>query len=166
MTVLLLLDEMFSPGIAAELRQLDHDVLAVADRPDLRSKPDEEIFSWATAQKRWLLTENVKDFRQILLRALQAGQPGAGVLFTSSRTFPRSRKNPGPLVRALDAWLTAGPPAPPVMEAWLAETTLPARLASGIQPSSAPPAGSSGCSSAGSKSSGHIDIPGASGLPS
>jgi predicted nuclease of predicted toxin-antitoxin system len=128
-TALLLLDEMFSPGIAAELRQLGHDVLAVADRPDLRSKPDEEIFAWATAQKRWLLTENVKDFRPILLRALQAGPPGAGVLFTSSRTFPRSRKNPGPLVRALDAWLTAGPPAPPVMEAWLAETTLPARSA-------------------------------------
>src|ERR1700733_3636702 len=119
---------MFSPGIAAELRQLGHDVLAVADRPDLRSKPDEEVFAWATANKRWLLTENVKDFRPILLRAMQAGQPGAGVLFTSSRTFPRSRKNPGPQVRALDAWLSAGPPAPPVMEAWLAETALPASL--------------------------------------
>ena len=124
-TALLLLDEMFSPGIAAELRQLGHDVLAVADRPDLRSKPDEEIFAWATAQKRWLLTENVKDFRPILLRALQAGPPGAGVLFTSSRTFPRSRKNPGPLVRALDGWLTAGPPAPPILEAWLVASTLP-----------------------------------------
>jgi predicted nuclease of predicted toxin-antitoxin system len=125
MTAPLLLDEMFSPGIAAELRQLGHDVLAVADRPDLRSKSDEEVFAWATAQKRWLLTENVKDFRPILLRALQAGQPSAGVLFTSSRTFPRSRKNPGPLVRALDGWLTAGPPAPPILEAWLVASTLP-----------------------------------------
>jgi len=95
--------------------------------PDLRSKSDEEVFAWAAVQKRWLRTENVKDFRPILLRALQAGQPGAGVLFTSSRTFPRSRKNPGPLVRALDAWLTGGPPAPPVMEAWLKETALPVR---------------------------------------
>jgi predicted nuclease of predicted toxin-antitoxin system len=115
----LLLDEMFSPAIAADLRQLGHDVIAVADRPDLRSKSDEEIFAWASAEKRWPLTENVKDFRPIMLRALSAGAPGCGLLFTSSRAFPRSRKNPGSLIRALDAWLIAGPPAPPVTESWL-----------------------------------------------
>ena len=115
----LLLDEMFSPAIAADLRQFGHDVIAVADRPDLRSKSDEEIFAWASAEKRWLLTENVKDFRPIMLRALSAGAPGCGLLFTSSRAFPRSRKNPGSLIRALDAWLTTGPPAPPVTESWL-----------------------------------------------
>jgi predicted nuclease of predicted toxin-antitoxin system len=115
----LLLDEMFSPAIAAELRALGHDVIAVADQPDLRSKSDAEIFAWASAEKRWLLTENVKDFRPIMLRALPAGAPGCGLLFTSSRAFPRSRKNPGSLIRALDAWLTAGPPPPPVTESWL-----------------------------------------------
>jgi Domain of unknown function (DUF5615) len=93
--------------------------MAVADRPDLRSKLDEEIFAWASAEKRWLLTENVKDFRPIMLRALSAGAPGSGLLFTSSRAFPRSRKNPGSLIRALDAWLTTGPLAPPVTESWL-----------------------------------------------
>ena len=31
----------------------------------------------------------------------------------------RSRKNPGPLINALHAWLTDGPPAPPVTESWL-----------------------------------------------
>ena len=115
----LLLDEMFSPAIAADLRQLGHDVIAVADRPGLRSKSDEEIFAWASAEKRWLLIENVKDFRPIMLRTLSAGAPGCGLLFTSSRAFPRSRKNPGSLIRALDAWLTTGPPAPPVTESWL-----------------------------------------------
>ena len=93
----LLLDEMFSPAIAAELRALGHDVIAVADRPDLRSKSDEEIFAWASAEKRWLLTENVKDLRPVMLRALPAGAPGCGLSFTSSRAFPRSRKNPGSL---------------------------------------------------------------------
>jgi hypothetical protein len=116
----LLLDEMFSPAIAAELGKLGHDVIAVADRPDLCSKSDEDIFAWASTQKRWLLTENVKDFRPIMLRALQAGpSSGCGLLFTSSRTFPRSRKNSGSLIRALDAWLTAGPPPPPATESWL-----------------------------------------------
>ena len=117
--VRLLLDEMFSPAIAAELRGLGHDVIAVADRPDLRSKSDEEVFAWASAELRWLLTENVKDFRPIMLRALPAGPPGCGLLYTSSRAFPRSRKNPGPLIMALHAWLTARPPAPPVTESWL-----------------------------------------------
>ena len=91
--VTLLLDEMFSPAVAAELRALGHDVIAVADRPDLRSKSDEEVFAWANAEKRWLLTENVKDFRPIMLRALQAGPPGCGLLFTSSRAFPRTPLN-------------------------------------------------------------------------
>jgi predicted nuclease of predicted toxin-antitoxin system len=115
----LLLDEMFSPALAAELSKLGHDATAVADQPDLRSKSDEEIFAWASTQQRWLLTENVKDFRLIMLRALQAGPLGCGLLFTSRRTFARSRKNSGSLIRALDAWLTAGPPAPPLTESWL-----------------------------------------------
>jgi hypothetical protein len=110
---------MFSPAIAAELRALGHDVIAVADQPELRSKSDEEVFAWASAQGRWLLTENVKDFRPIMLRALSAAPPGCGLLVTSSRAFPRSRKNPGALIRALHTWLTAGPPAPPVVESWL-----------------------------------------------
>jgi hypothetical protein len=66
-----------------------------------------------------LLTENVKDFRPITLRALQAGPLGCGLLFTSSQAFPRSSKYSGSLTRALDAWLTAGPPASPVTESWL-----------------------------------------------
>ena len=77
----------------------------------MRAKFDEEIFAWASAERRWLLTENVKDFRPIMLRALSAGLPGCGLLFTSSRAFPGSRKNPGPLINALHAWLTEGPPS-------------------------------------------------------
>ena len=114
--VRLLLDEMFSAAIAAGLRERGHDLIAVADRPDLRAKSDEEKFAWASAEARWLLTENVKDFRPIMLRALPGGPPGCGLLFTSGRAFPRSRKNPGPLINALHAWLTAGPP---VTESWL-----------------------------------------------
>jgi Domain of unknown function (DUF5615) len=106
-------------GGSAGLCERGHDVIAVADRPDLRAKADEEIFAWASAERRWLLTKNVKDFSPIMLRALPGGPSGCGLLFTSSRSFPRSRKNPGPLIDALHAWLAAGPPAPPVMESWL-----------------------------------------------
>jgi hypothetical protein len=70
-------------------------VIAIADQPELRFKSGEEVFAWACADKRRVLTENVKDFRPILLLARQSGMPVRGLLFTSSRTFHRSRKSPG-----------------------------------------------------------------------
>lgn len=81
---------------------------AVAERVDLRSI-DDELFAWAVTGNRWLLTENVRDYHPILLRAMQAGGAITGLRFTSSRTFPRSRQNPGPLIEALHRWLSTGP---------------------------------------------------------
>jgi len=117
--VRLVMDEMVSPRIAAALRDQGDDVIAVAERGELRAMNDEEVFAWANAQRRWLLTENVKEFRPILLRALQADTPVTGILFTSGRSFPRSRKNPGPLIQAIHAWLVSGPPESPLTEDWL-----------------------------------------------
>jgi hypothetical protein len=115
----LLLDEMFSPVVAETLRVHGHRVVALVERPEMRAMPDEEVFAWAAARRCWLLTENVKDFQPIKLRTVQAQAPIAGLLFTSSRTFPRSRQQVGPLVDALDAWLTKGAPEPPIIEDWL-----------------------------------------------
>lgn len=113
------LDEMFFPTIAAALRDLGHDVVAVAERGELRAMNDEEVFAWAISQGRWLVTENVKDFRPILQRALQADTITNGIVYTSNRSFPRSRKNPGPLIQALHAWMLDGPPEVPLTEDWL-----------------------------------------------
>lgn len=115
----LVLDEMFSPTIVATLRDRGHVVISIAEGVDLRAMTDPEVFAWAATEKTWLLTENVKDFRPIALRTMQAGGAAPGLLFTSSRTFPRSRKNLGSLIDALHAWLLAGPPAPPIIEDWL-----------------------------------------------
>jgi predicted nuclease of predicted toxin-antitoxin system len=115
----LLLDEMFSPVIAAALRDLGHDVTAIAENPALRALIDEEVFALASPRGQWLLTENVKDFQPILQQARPAGTPAACLLLTSSRAFPRSRKNPGPLISAIQAWLEAGPPPSPITEDWL-----------------------------------------------
>ena len=114
----LVLDGMFSPAVAAALRDLGQDVIAVAERGELRVLSDDDVFAWAISQGRWLLTENVKDFRPILLRALQAGTATTGILYTS-RAFPRSRKNPGPLIQAIHAWMLKGPPEAPLTEDWL-----------------------------------------------
>jgi hypothetical protein len=65
------------------------------------------------------MTENVKDFRRLLVRAQQSGGPTAAVLFTSSRLFPRVRRNPGPLIAALDTWLHSADMATQMDEDWL-----------------------------------------------
>lgn len=117
--VRLLLDEMHAPVVAATLRERGHDVIAVADDPELRAFSDEEILRFATGAGRRVVTENVKDFRRLLLRADEAGDQVPGLLFTSSRTFPRTRRNPGPLIEALDAWLRAPDVTERPVEDWL-----------------------------------------------
>jgi hypothetical protein len=103
--VAVLLDEMHAPVVAQALRDRGHDVIAVAENPDLRAFTDDELFAWAADRGRRIVTENVKDYRRLLLRSEESGQHTAGLLLTSSHTFPRSRRNPGPLIEALDSWL-------------------------------------------------------------
>ena len=101
----LLLDEMFPGRLADRLRQRGHNVIAITDDPELRALSDADVYSWAAAHRRRILTENVKDFRPLLLQALEAGGPCAALLLSSSRTFPRSRRSPGPLEFDIHAWL-------------------------------------------------------------
>ena len=110
----LLLDETFAPQIAEELRRRGHDVIALVADPELRALSDAEVYAWAGDRSRRVVTENVKDFRPLV--GVGAGQ---GVLFASSRSFTRSRRNPGPLVDALDHWLVAAAAAPRPVEDWL-----------------------------------------------
>jgi hypothetical protein len=117
--VALLLDEMHAPVVAQALRDRGHDVMSVAENPDLRALTDDELFAWAAERGRRLVTENVKDYRRLLLRSEESGQLTAGLLLTSSRTFPRSRRNPGPLVEALDSWLCRPDAAQRPAEDWL-----------------------------------------------
>ncbi len=115
----LLLDEMHAPVVARALRERGHDVIAVADQADLRALSDEELFGWAGQADRRIVTENVKDFRPLLYRTEESGQGPTPLLFTSSRTFPRSRRNPGPLIDALAARLDSATDARRPAEDWL-----------------------------------------------
>lgn len=58
--VRLLLDEMFSPRIADELRRRGHDVVAMVADPELRALSDAAVYAWAAEQDRRVVTENVK----------------------------------------------------------------------------------------------------------
>lgn len=115
----LILDEMFPSALAAALRPEGHDVVAVCERQELRALSDTELFEWAASARRRIVTENVKDFRPLLARAQGSEGSPAQLLLTSSRTFPRSRRNPAPLLDALRGWLveSAQPDCP--AEDWL-----------------------------------------------
>ncbi|MDA0269563.1 MAG: DUF5615 family PIN-like protein [Chloroflexi bacterium] len=98
----LLLDEMWPPSIARTLRERGHDVIAVAERDDLRSQPDEYIFAAAQVEGRVIVTENVADFRRLAEEFVRLGRTHPGLIYTTNRQFPRAdARTPGSLNRAL-----------------------------------------------------------------
>jgi hypothetical protein len=107
--VKLLLDEHYSPQIAEQLRRRGHDVVAVAERDDLRGATDRALWDRAAGEGRGLVTENVADVMPLVRAASAAGESFAGVVFTSSRSLPRSRQTIGTYVELLDRLLRERP---------------------------------------------------------
>jgi hypothetical protein len=105
--VRLLLDEHYAPEVASALRDRGHDVIAVAERQDLRRKIDIDILMAAALDGRVVVTEDAKDFMPIGLRRLPSREPHSGIVLVSPHAFPRSRNGFGLLIRALDALLIA-----------------------------------------------------------
>lgn len=101
----LLLDEMYPPRLAEELRRRGHDVVAVEERPDLKGMEDEPLLIAATSEDRVLVSENVADFPEIVATLGAERRSHSGVILVASRTFPRTERGFGQLVRALDAHL-------------------------------------------------------------
>jgi predicted nuclease of predicted toxin-antitoxin system len=85
----LLLDEMWPPSVAIQLRARGHDVVAVAERGDLRGRADPEIFAAAQLEVRAVVTEDRGGFRPLARAALQSGGSHEGLILTSTRAFPR-----------------------------------------------------------------------------
>lgn len=105
-TVRLLLDEHYPASVADQLRAAGHDVVAVVADVEMRAQPDAEIFRRAAAAGRRIVTENVKDFRPLLLRAHANGDPVAPLLLVSPLRFPRGTgRRDAAIRRALRAWL-------------------------------------------------------------
>jgi hypothetical protein len=60
--VRLLLDEMFSPEIARQLRLRGHDVVAVLEQLELVRLLDPDVFEAAQTEQRTVVTENALIF--------------------------------------------------------------------------------------------------------
>lgn len=101
----LLLDEHYSPTIASELRERGHDVASVAERDDLRGLGDRELWGFASAEGRALMTETVADFMPLVREAAAQGERHFGVVFTSPRSLPRGPRTIGVYVDRLDSFL-------------------------------------------------------------
>jgi predicted nuclease of predicted toxin-antitoxin system len=117
----LLLDEHYSDAIAADLRAVGHDVIAVVADPQLRAQPDLEVFRHAAASGRRIVTENIKDFRPLLQQAYATDDPAARLLLVPPNRFPRgARRRTAAIVNALSEWLATAEVEDRPDEDWLA----------------------------------------------
>jgi hypothetical protein len=116
----LLLDVHHSRVAAERLRSQGHDVLAASDDGVLAVMTDEDLLRFAAAEKRSLVTENVKDFDRIVRMWSTTGEHHLGIVFTSPRRFHRGRLSyPEDLVVALDHLLANPPPGEHDWVHWL-----------------------------------------------
>lgn len=106
----LIVDEMYTPAIAAQLRARGHDGLAVREVATLAGGSDEALLRWAQMAGRAVITENVRDFLALHAIYLQSGERHSGIILASNTRFPRAKASTtGALVIELDALLIATP---------------------------------------------------------
>lgn len=104
----LLVDELWPPEVARQLRARGHDAVAVQERPELVGKEDAEVFAAARAEGRAVLTEDAAGFRTLAAQLLHRGDSHSGLVLTSNKRFPRGKpKTLGRVIAALDELLSA-----------------------------------------------------------
>jgi hypothetical protein len=99
--VRLLLDEMYPPRLAVQVRADGYDVVAVVELPDLVGREDAEVTRWAREHGRVVVTENVVDYAPLDAEA------HAGLLLVNARRWPRTPNGQPRLLTALRTWLRA-----------------------------------------------------------
>ncbi|MGH7918353.1 MAG: DUF5615 family PIN-like protein [Candidatus Dormibacteraceae bacterium] len=113
-----LLDEQLSPRIALLLREAGFDVVAVADRDDLRGRSDRIVLEVASREDRAVVRSNVKHFRPIASEWLAEGRTQAGlILLPWSRV--RGRAATSALARAIGHVLRDNPGRLEGSERWI-----------------------------------------------
>lgn len=102
----LLLDEMYSPAIAKQLRDEGHDVHSVHDRPALEGVSDGDLFELMRQERRAILTEDAAGFVPLARQAAAEGGDHRGILLAGPASMPRSDRTIGAYVAALAAGLS------------------------------------------------------------
>jgi hypothetical protein len=105
----LLLDEMFSPLVAAKLRARGDDAVAINERDEWRSLSDPDVVALARTEQRAVVTANLRDFRLLHAELVAAGGEGhAGMVFVPT-SFRLTKAATGQIVTALRARLADYP---------------------------------------------------------
>jgi hypothetical protein len=107
--VRLLLDDMRSPAIARELCARGHDVQAVAGHPEWEALSDPQVMALARAERRAIVTDNVRDYRPLHVDAVTPGGQGHfGTIFMSGN-YRCTKSDIGRIIADLEAKLTQYP---------------------------------------------------------
>jgi predicted nuclease of predicted toxin-antitoxin system len=119
--VRLLLDEMLSPKIAQELRSRGHDVVAVAGDRDHEGLPDPEVMALARAERRAVVTNNLRDYRPLHHEAITPGGPGHYGMIYMPGSYRRTKADAGRIIAVLQTLLDQYPDEADLAngEAWL-----------------------------------------------
>jgi hypothetical protein len=104
------LDEMISEVVAEQLRARNFDVEAVAERRELRGLADDDLFEYAQATQRALVTYNRDDVLELDHRFRSQDRPHNGIVILNPSRFPQGSVSTGPLVSSLDQLIGAGAP--------------------------------------------------------
>ena len=100
---------MLSPAIARELQARGRDVQAVAGHPEREALPDPEVLALARAERRAIVTNNVRDFRPLHAEAVMPGGPGHYGMIFMSGNYRRTKSDIGRIIAALEAKLARYP---------------------------------------------------------
>ena len=103
-----LIDEMYPPAAAEELRRRGHDAVSVAGTV-LVSSSDDELYELAVAEDRVVVTENYSDFSSRQRRDVEYESPRCVVVFVRKSALPTGGALGPALARRLDAWAEANP---------------------------------------------------------
>jgi len=107
--VKLLLDEMFAPAIARELRSRGHDVESVSGRSEWQALSDAEVVEVARRERRAIVTNNLRDFRPLHHEAIvPSGSGHFGMVFVPG-SYRRTKADVGRIVSALERKLDEYP---------------------------------------------------------
>lgn len=108
----LLLDEMWTPAIALELRKRNFDVIAITE-PTHTGRyagiSDDQVFARAQEDGRAVVTDNIADYEQTRRDWESRGQAHRGLLYALDPPFNRHRGERviGQMVRALAHFLSS-----------------------------------------------------------
>ena len=108
----LLLDEMWTPTIALELRKRGFDVIAISEPAHAgryAGVSDDEVFACAQDDGRAIVTDNIADYEQARRDRENRGQTHHGLLYALNPPFNRHRweRVIGQMVNALAHFLSS-----------------------------------------------------------